>query len=78
MTIDTMLLGAGVFALILPSLGFPHTTDDMLMRVVGVVVIILAIALRRGGVSAARYSRKQTFEESRPVAPSAPQDSQGN
>lgn len=66
MTIDTMLLGAGIFALILPSLGFPNSIDDVLVRIIGAAVITLAVMLRRGGQRPASTPKKQVFEESRP------------
>ena len=49
MTLDTILLLLGVFGVILPSLGFPSTVDDVLFRIVGVAVLIVGVLLRRRG-----------------------------
>ena len=65
MTLDTILLLLGVFGVILPSLGFPSTVDDVLFRIVGVAVLIVGILLRRrGGVQV--HATNSAVAESRP------------
>ena len=65
MTLDTILLLLGVFGVILPSLGFPSTVDDVLFRIVGVAVLIVGVLLRRrGGVQV--HVSNSAVAESRP------------
>ena len=66
MTLDTILLLLGVFGVILPSLGFPSTVDDVLFRIVGVAVLIVGVLLRRrrGGVQV--HISNSVMAESRP------------
>ena len=73
MTLDTVLLLLGVFSVILPSLGFPNSIDETIIRLVGIAILIVGVLLRRRGGAAVHVSHG-AVAESRPVAASTPRD----
>ncbi|MDO8521715.1 MAG: hypothetical protein Q7S08_00315 [bacterium] len=58
MTLDALIMLAGAFVAILPSLGFPSNWDDVLLFLAGVFIIALGIVVRRR-----RGSSAQPFEK---------------
>ncbi len=60
MTLDTLIMLAGVLVALLPFLGFPSSWDTVIFFILGVVVIGLGIAVRRrAGVSRAPHSHAE-------------------
>ena len=51
MTLDTLIIFAGIFVAALPFLGFPSSWDTVLLFLAGIFIIGLGIALRRRGNS---------------------------
>ncbi|MBV9159672.1 MAG: hypothetical protein JO019_03715 [Candidatus Kaiserbacteria bacterium] len=47
MTLDTLIILAGVLTATLPFLGFPHSWDTVFFFLLGVFVIALGIVVRR-------------------------------
>lgn len=54
MTLDSVIMLVGAIIALLPFLGFPQRWDTVLFFLLGVVVIALGIAVRRGGSKLAR------------------------
>ncbi|MEK7509873.1 MAG: hypothetical protein AAB605_04125 [Patescibacteria group bacterium] len=50
MTLDALIMGLGVFVAVLPFLGFPIKWDTILMVVVGFIIVVLGIIVRRRGL----------------------------
>jgi hypothetical protein len=50
MTLDTLIMLAGLFVLLEPHLGFPNSWDTVLISLAGIFVIGLGIAVRRRGL----------------------------
>ena len=69
MTLDTMIMLAGAFVAVLPFLGFPNSWDSALLFIVGALVVVLGMLVRRERNEDARsFSRNgDTFVESRPI-----------
>ena len=69
MTLDTMIMLAGAFVAVLPFLGFPNSWDSALLFIVGALVVVLGMLVRRERNEDARsFSRNgDTFVESRPL-----------
>lgn len=63
MTIDALILLAGVFVTILPFLGFTSQWDTVLLVIAGVCIIGLGIAVRRRGLRAPRTSTSHSSSE---------------
>jgi hypothetical protein len=47
MTVDTLIILAGAFVAILPSLGFPVSWDNVFYVILGFFIVALGIAVRR-------------------------------
>jgi len=47
MSLDTLIMLAGTFVAVLPSLGFPNRWDNVLFFLAGVFIISLGIIVRR-------------------------------
>ena len=47
MTLDTLIMLAGVLVALVPFLGFPSSWDTVIFFLLGVIVIGLGIAVRR-------------------------------
>ena len=47
MTLDALIMLAGAFVAVLPSLGFPNSWDTVLLFLAGVFIIALGIVVRR-------------------------------
>ena len=56
MTLDTIIMLAGVLVALLPFLGFPSSWDTVLFFLLGVLVIGLGIAVRRARDSRAPHA----------------------
>jgi len=54
MSLDALIMSAGVFVAVLPYLGFPNSIDSVLFLIAGVFIVCLGIALRRRGTPARR------------------------
>lgn len=66
MSLDTLIMFLGALTALLPFLGFPNSWDKIIFLVVGVIIIVLGIMVRRRGKSAAAprvESRERTFAE---------------
>ena len=50
MTIDALIILAGMLVTVIPFLGFPLRLDNVLLVVLGVIVIVLGIIVRRRGL----------------------------
>lgn len=61
MTLDTLIMLAGVFVAALPFLGFPSSWDRVLLLIVGILIIGLGVALRRRNVPRKQNERKEMF-----------------
>lgn len=46
-----LMITLGVVLVVLPSLGFPARIDDHIIFVIGVVLIVMGVLIRRGMVS---------------------------
>lgn len=68
MTLDTLIMLGGAFVAILPFLGFPNSWDKALLLIVGTLIIVLGIIVRRrlGGRVSYQENRRDTFVESTP------------
>ena len=73
MTLDALIMLSGVLVTLLPFLGFPLKWDNMILVVIGIVVIMLGIIVRRRGLkrpsaihTAIRTESGSTFVESAP------------
>ena len=49
MTLDALIMLAGAFVAVLPSLGFPNSWDTVLLFLAGIFIISLGIVVRRRG-----------------------------
>lgn len=72
MTLDALIMLAGAFVAVLPSLGFPNSWDNVLLFLAGVFIIALGIVVRRrrgstpfttGGSSVPQSERKSVATE---------------
>ena len=78
MTLDALIMLAGAFVAVLPSLGFPNSWDNVLFFLAGVFIIALGIVARRrrgstklttGGSSTSPSEKKgPAFKENPPHA----------
>lgn len=59
MTLDALIMLAGAFVAILPSLGFPNSWDNVLLFLAGIFIIALGIVVRRRRGSSVPPSEKQ-------------------
>jgi hypothetical protein len=50
MTLDGLIMFAGVLIALLPFLGFPLKWDNIILIILGVIVIMLGIMVRRRGL----------------------------
>ena len=50
MTLDALIMFSGIVVTLLPFLGFPLKWDNVILVVIGVVVIMLGIIVRRRGL----------------------------
>jgi len=57
MTLDALIMLAGAFVAMLPSLGFPNSWDNVLSFLAGVFIIALGIVVRRRRGSTAEIAR---------------------
>ena len=69
MTLDTLIMLAGTFVVLLPFLGFPANWDTALFFLVGIAIIGLGIAVRRRGGLRRGSEKHEMFVES-PLAKS--------
>lgn len=69
MSIDTLIVFSGIAVTLIPFLGFPLKIDNVLLVVLGVMVIMLGIIVRRRGLMrrSALGRRAGTFVESAPT-----------
>ena len=69
MTLDTMIMLAGSFVALLPFLGFPNSWDSVLLLIIGVLIVILGILVRReqNSESNSYVRNSDAFVESRPI-----------
>jgi hypothetical protein len=51
MTLDALIMLAGISVALIPFLGFPINVDNAILVAIGVVVIILGIIVRRRGLT---------------------------
>lgn len=68
MTTDALIMFSGALIALTPFLGFPVSWDKVIFFLLGILVISLGIAVRRGRVKQARLPRQQSisFTESSP------------
>ena len=67
MTLDTTLMLAGALVAVLPFLGFPADWNKIFFFILGVLVIVLGIVVRRRYTSRAEGSRtNHAFSENTP------------
>lgn len=64
MTIDAVIMLLGTFVALLPFLGFPVRWDSVLLVIVGVLVIVAGIIVRRRSTN--ESSAQHAFVESAP------------
>ncbi len=64
MSLDALIMLAGVLVLILPLLGFPPSWISAILFVLGVFIFALGIVVRRRGMGNAHYTGP--FVEGRP------------
>ena len=70
MTLDALIMLAGVFVAVLPFLGFPNSWDTALLFIAGVLIIVLGIVVRREkntADSATTQHNGNTFVENLPA-----------
>ena len=71
MSLDALIILAGALIAVMPFLGFPISWQVWIFFILGIVVVLLGIAVRRrGGRPVAKNRRKGEFVESAP--PHAP------
>ena len=63
MTLDALIMLAGVLVALLPFLGFPLTWDNVILVILGVFVIALGIIVRRRGLVRRFPSQNQKENE---------------
>lgn len=51
MTLDALIMLAGISVALIPFLGFPIGIDNAILVVIGVIVIVLGIVVRRRGLT---------------------------
>lgn len=51
MTKDLMILGLGVWVILVPFLGFPNSWDTFIFVISGILIIVLVLLLRRDFVN---------------------------
>ena len=66
MTLDSLIMLAGALVAILPFLGFPNTWDSVIFVVLGVIVVLLGIVVRRRAPRRMRHDRDALFVENSP------------
>jgi hypothetical protein len=66
MTIDAIIMLAGVLVAMLPFLGFPIHIDNIILPVLGIFIIALGIILRRRSAHRSAPSQPTAFVESAP------------
>jgi uncharacterized membrane protein len=64
MTLDALIMGAGTLVAILPFLGFPQSWKTILFCALGIFIIAVGIAVRRGGWKNNRmHGAPQAYDE---------------
>lgn len=74
MTLDSVIMLVGAVIAVLPFLGFPQRWDSVLYFLLGMIVIGLGIAVRRGNARVPKRTsprRAATYVESKTTAPEA-------
>lgn len=68
MTLDTLIILAGALVASLPFLGFPASWDTIFFFLLGVLIVVLGVVVRRelGNNEYDTYSKSDTFTESLP------------
>lgn len=66
MTVDTLIVLSGVLVTLIPFLGFPLRIDNVILVVLGIVVMLLGIIVRRRGLRRGTPSRNGTYVDSVP------------
>jgi VIT1/CCC1 family predicted Fe2+/Mn2+ transporter len=70
MTLDALIMLAGAFVAVLPSLGFPNSWDNVLFFLAGIFIISLGIIVRRrAGHSTHPKSEISNMEDNSPRPP---------
>ncbi len=69
MTIDALIMLAGILVALIPFLGFPLKIDNILLAALGVLVIALGIIVRRRGLNrpSAIQNGKGSYSDAPPV-----------
>ena len=67
MTLDILIMFSGAFVALIPFLGFPLKWDNIILVILGVVIIIFGIIVRRRGLNRRSAVKKaESFVESIP------------
>ena len=68
MSLDALIMLAGLFVAVLPFLGFPNSWDTIFLFVAGIFVIALGIVVRRRMGQVQKIQRhERTFAEELPL-----------
>ncbi|HEY4525132.1 MAG TPA: hypothetical protein VJL39_02100 [Candidatus Paceibacterota bacterium] len=67
MTLDTLIMLSGALVAVLPFLGFPNRWDSIFFVVLGIFIISLGIALRRGTRTEGRTHTDAHFADAYPL-----------
>ena len=62
MTLDVLIMGTGALVAFLPFLGFPTEWDTVIFVILGVIVVLLGIVVRRRG-----FMRRNLVPKSSPI-----------
>ena len=70
MSIDALIMFAGVLVAIMPFLGFPNSWDAIIFLILGVLIIGLGIIVRRRGMRRKMKAPvEETFVDNTPPGP---------
>ena len=63
MSLDALIMLFGALVALLPFLGFPNSWDRILLLILGIIIVILGIVVRRRGSRKGREETPRMFAE---------------